>query len=397
MIRHLIHSFKTEHGAPRSVFLSPTTLVVGSNGSGKTALTQALNALVYGSVPEIRGKRVSGTEMMALLGVTGDDGKLVAPMRVEAVFDGGEGGELKNLFWSIESDPSRKTPKLSWVGVEDAEGEGVSVDMLLHDLLEIDGAGEDKAVRGWLELFSDRMGYAAAHEVLPKLDSDFAGNVVKEALMLLAQAESDVKRAKEEMGRLELLESAGVAVDASSQMSAKMSLTVAEQRKRAAKGRVGDVWVRVQGILSEHLRHFSTTRTWETWLRGRPVEVDMQGRLTLGGRPVMSGAETWMARLVVLACLKGSEAYALVTIEDDPFDDYAKLHWPEPLVTGECGVQVVITSAHDVVLEDGGDDVDPTTKAEMDYVRRCRVEILRVLSRRIAVVDAPLLPGMWLV
>lgn len=393
MIRQLTHCLKTEHGAPRTLFLSPTTMVVGPNGSGKTALTQALNAVVYGSIPDVRGKRVSGTESMALMGVTDDDGKLLTPMRVEAVFD--DGSDSKNLFWLIESSAGRKTPKLTWIGVNDAEGEGTAVDGLLHDLMAIDGAGEDKAVRGWLELFSERMSYEAAN-LMPKLDRDFEGNTVMESLRLLSQADDDLKRAKDEMARVELLESAGVPVESSTQMSAKMSLTVAEQRKKVAKGRVGDVWVKVRGILSGHLRHFSTTQTWETWLRGRPVEVDGQGRLMLGGHPVMSGAETWMARLVVMACFVASSAYSLVTIEDDPFDDYAKLHWPEPLMTGECGVQVVITSAHDVVEDVGSGGGEGGDKEKLRHIRRCRQEILDVLSQRIAVVHAPLLPGMWM-
>ena len=262
------------------------------------------------------------------------EGKLISPLRADAGVTGGA-----SLCWSL-TPRDGKAPVSEHLGLD-----RLDVDDILLTLLELEMAGEDTAVKGWLGVYADRFEGRDGVEIgLTCLDVDFDGGPVKEALGRMGRAMKEAKEAKEALERLVLLDAAGMS-DVVGMKAAKLKLTVTEAEKKSAKERVKLCWVEVRTFLNYRLSLIWTRESWSVWLKGRGVRIDEEGRLTLGGRVVTSGAETWLTRLVTVAALKRRGAYCLATIEDRPFDDRTMLTWPTEMTSGELGVQVIITAA----------------------------------------------------
>lgn len=373
MIASLKHNFKSPSGLPVKVEgLQATTLIVGANETGKTAVTQALNAVVYGTVPELRAGRKSGTSK-----AVGDLGGAASTLRVTAqsLSSKSELCLTSPISWAISTND-----KGAFAGKVEREG-SLKVDSIYADILAIEKAGEDGAIAGttealgWLGLYVQRFENAGHILLVSKQDPEFPGGAVAEVLARVAAAKKTAKGLKEK--EEQLAAAVGLVGGEMDQLGERLAdvkrqRVLADAEVKLEQGKVGRVWAEVRTWLNRAIAEQSGA--WADWLTdkaGKPriVSISEEGALLLGDHLILSGAGAQMARLTAAYTLSGAArlrgSLVLVTIEDCPFDQDMLSRWPEELLKRESGFQVVITMplAPFTVFDEGG------LPAEMGVVR----------------------------
>lgn len=381
MITSILHNFKSPTGQP--VFacgLRPVTLIAGPNESGKTAVTQAANAVVYGRVPELRGRTSNATKAI------GDVGGASTELRSEIEMAYGDA----HLSMCIEA---------SWTAALNAKGEfgtkpvherpeSLQADHIIFDLLDIEASGEAGAIfgttssLGWMGLYRDRFEAPGLIVLTDDTGKELVGDApdrgpVASILARIESLKAQAKAAKTAEEELQLRVKFNVAgADADARLAdAKRLRAQADAEVKIATEQGKRIWgyVRQQLNLMFSLLdggkdsvEVGEAGTWAHWLKGRHVNIDAEGRLCLGDHAITSGAGAWMARIAAAyAFSTPSRAYygrfVLITIEDDPFDHGTLSRWPWDILKTEPEgrFQVIITMPSRPYGSEGVFDLPP--------------------------------------